>query len=112
MFRKFVLAASAAILFATPALADPIEGKWRTSSGETASITKCGGAYCIVLKTGKHAGRQIGRVSGGGGAYKGKLTDPADDKTYSGSAKINGASMNMTGCALIVFCKTQKWAKM
>ncbi len=111
MFRKTILATSAAILIATPALADSIEGKWRTASGETAAIDKCGGAYCIVLKTGKHAGKRIGRVTGSNGTYKGKITDPADDKTYSGSAKVKGASMSMTGCALVIFCKTQQWAR-
>ena len=48
------------------AFADTIEGNWRTKSGETAAIGKCGGSFCIRLKTGKHAGKTIGRLKGFG----------------------------------------------
>lgn len=92
--------------------AEPIEGQWKTASGETAAISKCGSAYCIVVKTGKHAGKRIGRLSGAGASYKGTITDPADDKVYSGSAKVGGSSLKLRGCALRVFCKTQNWRKL
>ena len=47
------LALAAAFTFtASLALADTIEGNWKTQSGETAAITKCGGSFCIKLKTG------------------------------------------------------------
>ena len=94
------------------ALADQIEGNWKTQSGETAKIGKCGSSFCITLKTGKYAGQQIGKMKASGGSYKGTVTDPADNKTYSGSASVSGSSMKMTGCALKVFCKTQKWKKL
>ncbi len=94
------------------AAADPIEGNWKTQSGETAAIGNCGGSFCITLKTGKYAGKSIGKLSGAAGKYSGTITDPADDKTYSGAATVSGASMSLKGCALKVFCKTQKWAKM
>ena len=93
------------------AFADSIQGNWRTQSGETAAITKCGGSFCITLKTGTHAGKRIGKMKGSGGDYTGKITDPADDREYSGSAKVNGSTMKMTGCALRVFCRTQTWRK-
>lgn len=96
----------------TMALADPIEGNWKTQSGETAAIGKCGGSYCITLKTGKHAGKRIGKLSAGGGTYTGTITDPADDRVYTGSAKVSGSSMKMKGCALKIFCKTQTWRKL
>jgi uncharacterized protein (DUF2147 family) len=92
--------------------ADAIEGTWKTQSGETAEIANCGGDYCITLTTGKHAGKSIGKLSGAGGTYSGTITDPADDKTYAGSAKVSGAAMDLKGCAMKIFCKTQKWAKM
>lgn len=94
------------------ALADQIEGNWKTQSGETAKIGKCGSSFCITLKTGKYAGQQIGKMKPSGSSYKGTVTDPADNKTYSGSASVSGSSMKMTGCALKVFCKTQKWKKL
>ena len=109
MIRKLSLAAAALLFAAGTAYADPIDGNWTTASGETASIS--GGS--IVLKTGKYAGKRIGSMKAtGGGKYAGSITDPADDKTYAGSAKISGKSMRMTGCAMKVFCKTQTWKKM
>lgn len=98
-------------MMATAAYADIIEGNWRTQSGETAAITKCGGAYCIKLKTGKYKDQSIGRMKGANGAYKGSITDPADNKKYSGSIKISGPTMKMKGCVAYILCKTQTWKK-
>ena len=113
MIRIISAAALLAAMTAAPSFAaEPIVGKWRTASGETAAITKCGGSYCINLKTGKYAGKRIGKVSGSGGKYSGSITDPADNKTYSGSARINGNSMKMKGCVAKIFCKTQNWSRM
>ena len=76
--------------------ADPIEGNWRTKAGDTAAIAGCGGGFCITLKTGKHAGKRIGKMSAnGGGNYAGTITDPANDKTYSGKATLSGSSLKM-----------------
>ena len=110
--KKLILAVAGLAAMTVPALADPIEGNWRTESGQTARISKCGSAFCITLQTGEHAGKRIGRVSPSGAKYVGTITDPADDKTYSGSAQISGSSLKMTGCALKVFCKTQNWPRM
>ncbi|MEO1426253.1 MAG: DUF2147 domain-containing protein [Pseudomonadota bacterium] len=93
------------------ASAQAIQGNWRTASGETAAIAKCGGSYCVTLRTGKYAGKRIGRMKGSGNSYSGTITDPANDRTYSGTAKVAGASMKMRGCALKVFCRTQTWRK-
>jgi uncharacterized protein (DUF2147 family) len=113
MIRTIAFAGAIAGALAVPALADPIEGNWRTQSGETAAITNCGGNFCITLKTGAHAGKRIGQMSANGvNKYKGSITDPADDKTYSGFATLTGASMKMKGCALRIFCKSQTWNKM
>lgn len=92
--------------------AEPIEGNWRTSSGATAAIAKCGGSFCITLKSGKHAGKSIGKLSGSGADYSGTITDPETDKTYSGSGSINGKSLRMKGCVLAVLCKSQTWSRL
>jgi len=94
--------------------ADDIEGNWRTQSGDTAAIGGCGSGYCITLKTGKFAGRQIGNMAAsGGGSYAGEITDPATEKTYSGKATVSGTSMKMSGCMLGgLICKSQTWKKM
>jgi uncharacterized protein (DUF2147 family) len=113
MKRTALIAAVAAFSMMTgAALAEAIEGNWKTQSGETAAIAKCGGAFCVTLKTGKYAGKQIGKMSGSGNKYTGSITDPANDKTYSGSASISGSSMKMKGCVLGVLCRSQTWSKM
>ncbi len=113
MLRKMSLALAATLVMAGTALADPIEGNWKTQSGETASIAG-GGSFSITLKTGKHAGKKIGSLkAAGGGKYTGSITDPASDKTYSGKATISGSKMKMSGCVLGgLFCKSQTWTKM
>ena len=106
------LAAAAFVAMAGQAFAaEAILGNWKTQSGETAAIAQCGGSYCITLKTGKYAGKQIGKVAGTGGKYSGSITDPANDKTYSGSASISGSSMKMKGCVAKVLCRSQTWSR-
>jgi len=94
------------------AFADAIQGNWKTQSGETAKIAKCGGSFCITLQTGKYKGQRIGKMKASGGEYVGTVTDPEDNKEYSGTASVSGSKMKLTGCALKIFCKTQKWKKL
>lgn len=113
MIRILILAASMTMATAAAGFAaEPIVGNWKTASGETAAIASCGSSYCITLKTGKHAGKRIGSMSGSGNDYSGEITDPANDKTYSGNASISGASLKMQGCVLKVLCKSQTWTRM
>ena len=113
MFGRFAMALAATLTLTGAALADPIEGNWKTASGETAAIAPCGGQFCIKLKTGKHAGKQIGKMTANGAnSYKGSITDPADDKTYSGSGQLSGNSLKMKGCVAAIFCKSQTWSKL
>ncbi|NTJ41948.1 DUF2147 domain-containing protein [Agrobacterium larrymoorei] len=110
---KMTIIAAAAFLMGTSAFAaEAIEGSWKTASGETATIAKCGAAFCVTLKTGKHAGKQIGKMSGTGNSYAGEITDPANDKTYSGSGTVSGNSLSMKGCVLKVLCKSQTWTRL
>ena len=94
-----------------PALADQIEGNWKTEAGSKASITKCA-AFCVKLTSGQHSGKRIGKLEAKNGKYVGTITDPADDKTYSGNAKINGSTLKMQGCVAKIFCKTQNWSRL
>jgi len=114
MLRKLSMAAVATLLASGAALADPIEGNWKTQSGETAAISNCGEGYCITLKTGKHAGKQIGKMTAGGnGSYNGSITDPANDKTYSGKAQLGGSTIKLSGCVLGgLICRSQSWTKL
>ncbi|WP_377287882.1 DUF2147 domain-containing protein [Rhizobium sp. SG2393] len=110
--RLTVAIALSALMSASAMAAEPIVGNWKTQSGATAAIAGCGGAYCITLKTGKHAGKQIGKVSGSGASYTGEVTDPDTDKTYSGSANVSGNSLKLKGCVLAVLCKSQTWSRL
>lgn len=112
MLRRTMLALGALVFFSATAQAEPILGNWKTQSGETAAIGKCGSEFCITLRTGKHAGKQIGKMKPAGNGYSGQITDPADDKTYSGSATVSGRSMQMKGCVLAVLCRSQTWTKL
>lgn len=110
--RRLSLAVAALVLATGAAYADPIEGNWKTQSGETAAISG-GGSFTIVLKTGKYAGKRIGTMNAdGGGKYSGEITDPAKDKTYSGSATLSGNSLKMSGCVLGgLICRSQNWKR-
>ncbi|WP_315919497.1 DUF2147 domain-containing protein [Mesorhizobium sp. SP-1A] len=114
MFRKLSLALAASLIVTGAALADPIEGNWKTASGATAAIAGSGGAFAITLKTGKHAGKRIGSFKATGDAgYAGTITDPESDKTYNGKASLAGSSLTMKGCVLGgLICKSQTWTKM
>ncbi|HEY4193788.1 MAG TPA: DUF2147 domain-containing protein [Mesorhizobium sp.] len=113
MFAKAGLAVAAMLVLTSAALADPIEGNWKTKDGDTAAISSCGGSFCIKLTTGKYAGKSIGTMSAGGAnSYSGSITKPSNGKTYSGSAKLSGSSLKLSGCVLAVLCESQTWNKL
>jgi uncharacterized protein (DUF2147 family) len=114
MLRRFALITAATLLLGSAAFADPIAGNWRTQAGATAQIASCGGSFCITLKTGKHAGKSIGKFNAAGdGNYTGSITDPDNDKTYSGKGALSGATLKMSGCVLGgLICRSQTWTKL
>ncbi|MEF2551728.1 DUF2147 domain-containing protein [Aurantimonas sp. A2-1-M11] len=110
--KTILLAAAAAVALGTSAMAaEPIVGKWRAPGGGIVQVSDCGGAYCAEVISGQHKGKSVGRMSGSGAQYDGEVTDPRDDRTYSGRAVIQGDRLELTGCALKIFCKTQVWVK-
>jgi uncharacterized protein (DUF2147 family) len=110
---KLALAGLAFLALTGTAMADPIEGFWKTEAGTKAEIAPCGAEFCITLKDGKHAGKQIGHMAlKNPGRYEGEVTDPADDKTYAGKAELNDSGLKLTGCAALIFCKSQSWLRL
>lgn len=105
---------AATLLACGTAWADPIEGKWKTQSGETATVTSCGDDFCITMMTGRHAGKQVGKVTGGDdGNYSGFITDLDENETYQGSARLSGNTARLSGCVLGgLICKSQDWTKL
>lgn len=114
MTRMLLLSAAALMIVGGTAFADPIEGDWKTKSGNTAEIARCGNSFCITLKTGQHAGKQIGKMAAeGNGKYSGKVTDPANDKTYSGKGNLGGDTFEMKGCVLGgLICRGETWTRL
>ncbi len=105
-------------LMAVPAMAaEPIQGNWKTAGGETVKATRCDKQFCLTIKTGEYAGKQIGTLSGDSIHYKGTITDPKDGKSYTGFAVVSPAitgpdTLQLKGCVLKVLCKSQEWERM
>jgi uncharacterized protein (DUF2147 family) len=112
MLFRLSLAAFGLIAASGVALAEPIVGNWRTESGAIARIAPCGSQICITLTSGEHAGKQIGQMTPqGNDRYRGTITDPADDRTYSGNGTVSGNTLSMQGCVAAIFCRTQTWSR-
>lgn len=113
MLAKIGMAIAAALIMTGVANADPIEGNWKTKNGDIATISACGGSFCIKLTSGQYAGKSIGKMSADGpNSYTGSITKPSNGKTYSGSAKLSGSSLKLSGCVLAVLCESQTWKKL
>ncbi len=124
---KLLAAATAFLLAATAAGADPIEGVWQTQPDEGAfahvTIAPCGSAFCgMISRTFKdkseykspNIGRQIviDMAAQGGGNSEGKVWRPANNKVYQGKASVAGDRMSLSGCvAGGLFCKSQTWVR-
>ena len=104
------VAVAAATLTATPALADPIVGNWRTGEGGSVAINACGSAFCVSVTAGEHSGRQIGQFNKDGERYAGRITDPANDRTYRGTAWFEGSNLKMRGSFLGIG-RTDTWTR-
>lgn len=110
--RTLILSAAVALsLGGIASAAEPIVGKWRAPDGGIVQVTSCGEGFCAKVITGQHKGTDVGQMQGAGTDYSGTVTDPRDNRTYEGSATVEGAQMKLTGCALKVFCKTQVWVR-
>ena len=125
--KRILLAACAALATtATAALADPVEGLWRSQPGETGGyihvrIAACGAQICGTITEVRGnsnqsiVGRQI--ISGmnvdGGGKYSGgRIWAPDQDKTYRSKMALQGANqLSVSGC-VGPFCRSQTWSRL
>ena len=115
--KTLALAALLAVL-GTAALADPVEGMWKTKPDDNGNfghvrIKPCGPAFCGTLVTafdgsGKeidspNIGRKIvwDMVAYSDGLYDdGKIYSPDRDKTYNADMTLSGNSLSVRGCVL------------
>ena len=113
MIRTITLAVGATVLFASAALADPIEGTWKRSNGTLIKYAASGGGqYCGTVMTGEYKGQSIGCMSGKDGSYKGKVNKLDEGKTYSGKASVSGNTLSLSGCVLGgIICQSESLAR-
>ncbi|MBO9472497.1 DUF2147 domain-containing protein [Shimia sp. R10_1] len=114
---------------ATAALADPVEGTWKTQPGDTGGylhvkIASCGSAICgnidkafdangQVVSNYEHQGKKMLWDMGadGGGAYSGgKIWAPDADKTYNSKMTLKGSTLTVKGCVAVI-CRGQDWTR-
>jgi uncharacterized protein (DUF2147 family) len=126
--RILLTAAVFAIVGATTAFADPVEGIWKTQVDDGAyahvEISPCGSNFCgTIIRTFRgdeeyaspNIGKQLVRnmAAKGGGSYKGNVWRPSNDKIYKGKLKLNGNALAMSGCvAGGLICSKQSWSRL
>ena len=127
MLKKLALAATA-IALATPALADPVLGLYKTQPGDDGNyahveLYQCDTEICGVIRaTFDGAGNaiesdNIGKrmiwdmTAEGNGFYGGgKIWAPDRDKTYNSKMELSGNTLGVSGCVLVV-CRSQAWSR-
>ncbi len=130
MMRKTGLMIAFIAGFAAPALADPVEGIWKTQPGDEGSfahvrIEPCGQKICgYIHRTFDASGKEaksdnIGKrmiwdmTPRGNGAYAGgKIWAPDRDKTYKSKMQLSGNNLKVSGCVLGgMICRGQTWTR-
>ena len=127
-----ITAAGAALLMAGAGVAQAagVEGVWRTERGWQVQIYKCGTGLCgkVVggttmkdvhnpnpsLRKRSVVGIDIMRgMRKDGKRYKGKLYNPRDGKTYTGTIEpLSANKLKLSGCVLGgLICKSQTWTR-
>ena len=124
MHPKFVLGATAALSISVWALvsaaaADSPYGDWRRpSTGVVVKVFPCGGGLGVkVVKSAvpDRVGKvyMCGAKQGSNGTFRGRLTNPEDNGTYSGHGRvISGRRMELSGCIPnTVLCRSEVWLR-
>ena len=129
--KKIMLATAMAVMGAGVALADPVEGVWKTAPGDTGGylhvkVSACGAALCGTIMKAidakgaenasyEHNGKKMlwDMNADGGGAYSGgKIWAPDSDKTYKSKMSLSGSKLNVKGCvAGGLICRGQDWTR-
>lgn len=126
---KSIILAAVLGLVGGAALADPIEGTWKTKPDDNGNfgyveVKPCGGAYCgTLVKSFDSAGKpmaseNIGKkivwdmVAKGNGAYgNGKVWSPDRDKTYDSKMQLSGDNLAVSGCVLFICRDGGTWTR-
>jgi uncharacterized protein (DUF2147 family) len=126
---KKLLLATAMSFAAGMAMADPVEGVWKTKVDDNGNygyvkVDPCGAAFCGVLikafdGTGAeidspNVGRQIiwDMVPYGDGLYDdGQIYSPDRDKTYNSDMQLSGDTLSVRGCVLGICRDGGTWTR-
>ena len=121
MIKTLSMAAVLAFI-AGGALADPVEGVWKTKPDDNGNfgyveVKPCGAAFCGTLikafdsagkeKPSENIGKQIiwDMVAYPDGLYDdGQIWSPDRDKTYDSDMQLSGKTLKVRGC-IIGFCR-------
>lgn len=129
--KHFLLAGVFGLSMAGMAMADPIDGTWKTAPGDSGgylyvTIAACGSAICGTIKSAfdktgaessdyEHLGKKLiwDMIADGGGSYSGgKIWAPDADKTYSSKMSLSGNALKVKGCvAGGLVCRGQDWTR-
>ncbi|MBO9411263.1 MULTISPECIES: DUF2147 domain-containing protein [unclassified Ruegeria] len=131
MKSTFIAAAAFSVL-STAALADPVDGLWKTEPGDEGnylhvSIQPCGSAICGTIDSAfdasgnqslnyENLGKQMiwDMQAQGDGAYSGgKIWAPDRDKTYGSKMQLESQNkLTVKGCAAGgLICRGQTWTR-
>ena len=124
--KTLLSAAALAVLAATSAFADPVEGLWKTQVDDGAYayviMSPCGAKLCGVISrtfnsTGEYKSANIGKKlvwdmqAKGSGRYKrGKIWQPSTDKVFKSKMSLSGNTLKVSGCVGPI-CKKQTWSR-
>lgn len=121
--KKIMMSIAAVVLSAGAALADPVEGLWRSPVSEGKSlvvrIVPCNSGICGVIDSVSSNGDQgivgktmiWGMTAQGGGRYTGgKVWAPDQDKTYNGKLTMSGNTLKIEGCVLGI-CRGETFSR-
>lgn len=129
--KKFAMMVAVSLSMAAPALADAVEGVWKTAPGDTGgwlnvTISMCGADVCGTIlaaykKDGsidpayEHLGKPIiwdMEVDGGGSYSGGQIWAPDRDKTYASKMTLSGNKLVVKGCVFGgMICRGQNWTR-
>lgn len=125
--KRFSLVA-VALLMATPVIADPVLGLYKTQPGDNGNfghveLYQCDDAICgVIRKAFDGSGAEIpsdniGRrmiwdmqAQGGGDYANGKIWAPDRDKTYKSKMSLSGNALKVSGCVFGI-CRAQNWTR-
>ena len=125
--KKAMVLAAVVFAGAGAALADPVEGVWKTEVDDGSyahiSMKMCGSNVCgTIAQTFNSSGEYNSPNKGkmlvrnmapqGDGYYAGKVWRPSNDKIYVGKMQMSGNKLKLKGCvAGGLLCSSQTWTR-